>query len=102
MVLQPRNLRRWILNIAHKNYPHELSERVIGLTLADLSYSVSAGELAIHLAYLEEKGYVARSEAGNQELGESRALVRLTAKGKDLLEHNIPDDPGIDTSGPLR
>lgn len=102
MVLQARDLRWWVLNIAHKNYPHEVSERAIGLTLADLGYSVSSGELATHLAYLDEKGYIARSEAESREMGEGRQLVRLTAHGKDLLEHNIPDDPGIDSSGPLR
>ena len=102
MALRARDLRWWILTIAEKNYPREVAERLIGLALADVGYSASAGELGTHLAYLEEKGYIARSKAGGRELGGTQVLVRLTARGKDLLEHNIPDDPGIDTSGPLR
>lgn len=101
MPLEEKDLRYWILNIADKVYPREVSERTVSLSLAGIRYPVGPGELATHLAYLEEKGYIERSEVKSRELGESRPLVRLTAKGKDLLEHNIPDDPGIDTSGKL-
>jgi DNA-binding PadR family transcriptional regulator len=101
MPLEEKDLRWWILNIADKAYPREVSERTVSLTLAEVRYPVGPGELATHLAYLEEKGYVERSVVKSRELGEERALVRLTAKGKDLLEGNIPADPGIDTSGKL-
>ncbi|MHB1026089.1 MAG: hypothetical protein ACYC24_10360, partial [Desulfobacteria bacterium] len=74
-------------------YPMDCSLDLIILTLGDAQFAASPAVLRGYVEYLHEKGYVEVQdvEAG----GISRTMVRLTAHGKDLLEGNIPVDPGI-------
>ncbi len=93
--IEAKEIRGRILKIIHINYPREVSDRVIALTLNDIRMVVSSGVLAGHFSYLEEKGYVELEEMHSQPLGLTMTMVRLTAKGKDLLEGNIDSDPGV-------
>lgn len=92
---EPREIRKWLLITLEKSYPYGASEELLGLTLSGLRLEVSPGELRAHLAYLEEKGYVARERVEVRRAGVHRHVAKLTAAGKDLLEGNVPADPGV-------
>ncbi|MBE3574554.1 MAG: hypothetical protein IMW99_03730 [Firmicutes bacterium] len=92
---EARMIRGRILRILDFAYPEGLALTMIGLTLADMEYAVSPALVSGYIDYLEEKGYVETHEAKADELGLSRRIAKLTAKGKDLLEGNIAADPGV-------
>lgn len=92
---EAREIRGRILKIVEIDYPNEVSDRVISLTLNDINYSVSPAVLAGYLEYLEEKGYVDTRVIESKDLDLTRRVAKLTARGKDLLEGNIPADPGV-------
>ena len=92
---EARDIRGRILKILEIDYPNEVSDRVISLTLNDISYAVSPAILAGYVDYLEEKGYVESRDLKSQDLNLIMRVVKLTAKGKDLLEGNINPDVGV-------
>ncbi|MDI3480804.1 MAG: hypothetical protein PWQ97_459 [Tepidanaerobacteraceae bacterium] len=92
---ESREIRGRILKILDVDYPHEISDRVISLTLGDISYNVNPAVLQGYLDYLEEKGYIECKQLEYDDLSIDMRVAKLTAKGKDLLEGNIPSDPGI-------
>lgn len=87
-----------VLKIADKTYgTHRrggVSNEVIALTLNDMHLPASSGVLRGHCEYLMDKGYVEIEEI-KDDLG-GGYIVTLTAKGVDLLEGNIPADPGVE------
>lgn len=84
-----------VLKIADKAYGRGgVSNEVIALTLSDMYLSSSSGVLRGHCEYLRDKGYVEIEEI-KDDLG-GGYIVNLTAKGVDLLEGNIPADPGVE------
>ena len=92
---EPREVRKWILVTLEKSYPYGASEELLALTLTGLRLGVSPGELRAHLAYLEEKGYLARERVELKRARVHRHVAKLTAAGKDLLEGNTGPDPGV-------
>jgi DNA-binding PadR family transcriptional regulator len=92
---EAREIRGRILKILDVDYPNEISDRIISLTLGDISYNVNPAILQGYLNYLTDKGYVECRRLESDELDISMNVAKLTAKGKDLLEGNIPPDPGI-------
>lgn len=90
---EAKEVRGFILTILKVQYPSPASDRLISLTLNDSQLDGSLPQIRRHLHYLEEKGYV-RTEEGN-ELGIQRTMATLTAKGIDLLDGSISDDPGV-------
>lgn len=91
-----KEIRGWILKILYTNLPEWAGDRLLAQMLEQGKYSVSALEIQGHLRYLEGKGYVEVKEVSVKELGLSRVVARLTSKGVDFVEGNLPDDPGID------
>lgn len=94
---EAREIRGRILKILDFSYPEGVALTVIGLTLGDMEYQVTPAVVAGYIDYLEEKGYVETHEIRLPDVGISRRIAKLTAKGKDLLEGNIPPDPGVFT-----
>lgn len=94
---EAREIRGRILKILDFSYPEGVAVTVIGLTLGDMEYQVTPAVLKAYIDYLEEKGYIETHEVRLDDVGISRRIARLTAKGKDLLEGNIPADPGVFT-----
>ncbi len=88
-----REIRGRILKILHINYPNTTSTKLIEITLQDLDYDTSPGILGAHYSYLEEKGYIEKSEIESHHV--SRTMLKLTAKGIDLIEGSIKIDPGV-------
>lgn len=96
-----------ILRILAEN---EGISRAIGMglllrTLDNLGISLSMREVALRLVYLEGKGYVTLVRRHNltgwdrfkRGAGRPDDLLsaRLTPTGDDLVERNIPADPGV-------
>jgi DNA-binding PadR family transcriptional regulator len=95
--LEARVIRGRILKILDTSYPDEISDELLKLVLDEVNMSISPAVLRGHIDYLEdnEKGYVESRVVESEELGITRLMVKLTAKGKDLLEGSIPPDPGV-------
>lgn len=92
---EARETRGRILKILDRAYPDELGDELISLTLNDINMCTGPALLRGHIDYLEEKGYVESRTLESEDLDITRHMVRLTAKGKDLLEGSIPHDPGV-------
>ncbi|MGC5328928.1 hypothetical protein [Brevibacillus sp. SYSU BS000544] len=88
-----RELRGWILRVIDKAFPDPLSVTIVRDQLLALGFAPDNLGMKANLAYLEEKEYIHKETA--KAGGIERETIRLTARGKDLLEGNIPDDPGI-------
>lgn len=97
MISQSKELRGFILNMCKVNYPHGCSEQLITSTAGQNQFEASPGVIAGNIEYLEEKRYVRVDEIKNDRLGLKRKMVYITAHGIDLLEGNIPEDPGVMT-----
>ncbi|SHJ59984.1 hypothetical protein [Desulfofundulus thermosubterraneus] len=92
---EARIVRGHIMQILKVAYPGPASVELLEVTLNDRSCPTSPAVLNGYLAYLAEKGYITRWEEKDDILGVTRTLVKLTATGVDLLEGNIPADPGV-------
>lgn len=92
---EAREIRGRILRMLEFAYPEGMTLTMIGLTLNEMEYAVTPSLIAGYIDYLHEKGYVEAHEVTAEDVGISRRIARLTAKGKDLLERNIPADPGV-------
>ena len=97
--IEGREIRGRILKVLDATYPHPASTQLLSDTLTDAQYCCSPSQVKVHLAYLEEKGYVSNQTVEVEELDMRRDIARLTAKGKDLLEGNIPEDVGVKLRG---
>jgi len=91
--LRSRQVRIWILKGLAHVYPDSLDLIAIESILAGVDLSITQPELWREIEYLTEKEYVAHEELGKGSL--KRKVVRLKAKGLDLLDGNIEADPGV-------
>lgn len=80
-----------ILKILYTAFPDGVHKDTIILTLIDMSFHVTDGTLRGHCDYLAGKGYV---EIHSDRHSPDYTAI-ITPKGIDLLEENIPADPGV-------
>jgi DNA-binding PadR family transcriptional regulator len=90
---EDREFRGYILSMCKTNYPYGCSKELIGQAAADMAFAFSPAEISGHIEYMREKGYVRVEEL--QSGRNVREIVKITAKGIDLLNGHIPEDPGI-------
>ena len=88
-------IRHYIMVILERALPVGASEKLISTSLTSIGLMISDSEMEIQLGYLEEKGYITYSAVRDKITKISRKIAKLTAKGIDLIEGNIPPDPGI-------
>lgn len=88
-----RITRGEILRMLYRLYPDVVGDNVLKITFT----WVTPGVLEGHVAYLVEDGYARREDIDHSKFEFSTAsyLLKITAKGIDLLEGNIAADPGI-------
>ncbi len=92
---ESRIQRGQILKVLKVAYPGPASLELLEVTLNDRHCNASPASIKGYIEYLEEKGYVSADDERDDLLGVTRTLVKLSAKGIDLLEGNIPADPGV-------
>ena len=97
MSVENREIRGLCLQICERAQPYGASFRTIEETLADVGFHLSPAEVKAHLQYLHHKGYLHLEEV--EKHGVKRRINYITPKGVDLLEGNIPSDPGVMISG---
>lgn len=92
---EDKEIRGRVLKALDFEFPRAMSFQMIGYALQSARYNCSPGQIKAHLAYLEQKGYVRMEDVGLKDLDLQRDMATLTVLGKDLVEGNIPDDPGV-------
>jgi hypothetical protein len=92
---EARIIRGHIMQILKVAYPGPVSIELLEVTLNDRACPASPAVVKGYVEYLADKGYVKFWEQKDDVLGVTRTLVKLTAEGIDLLEGNIPPDPGV-------
>lgn len=82
-----------ILKILYNAFPDGVNKDVLSLTMQEMSFHLTEGVLRGHCDYLAGKGYIeVDGDKGNFITDYN---VKITPKGIDLLEENIPVDPGV-------
>lgn len=95
MLIDAREIRGRILKILNVDYTNGANDRTIGLTLNDIHYSVSPAEKDAHIQFLIDLGYVQAEQINNEQLGLSMKVLKLTPKGKNVVDGYEPADPGV-------
>lgn len=92
---EARLVRGQLMQILKVAYPGPASLELLEVTLNDRRFPTSPAILKGYLDYLSDKGYVKVWEEKDDIMGVNRMLAKLTAAGIDLLEGNVPADPGV-------
>jgi len=92
---EARITRGHLLQILKIAYPGPASIELLEITLNDRACPTSPAIIRGYIDYLKDKGYVTVWDEQDDALGVTRTLVKLTAAGVDLVEGNIPADPGV-------
>lgn len=97
-ILKTKEMRGHVLRLLNEERLDELSESTIVLALISMGYSTNEKELHGEIKYLQDKGYVISRPVKPKNIFVKMTIwmVRITAKGKDLVEGSPPKgDPGI-------
>jgi len=97
MSVENREVRGWILRICERAQPYGASFKVIETALLESGFHMTPSELKSHLLYLEHKGYIHRQEYEKNNV--KRRVNFITPQGIDLIEGNVPCDPGVLLNG---
>ena len=92
---EDKEVRGRVLKALDFEFPRAMSFQMISYALQSARYHCSQGQVEAHLAYLEQKGYVKLENVGLKDLNLQRDMAVLTVQGKDLVEGNVPNDPGV-------
>ncbi|MCX4341338.1 MAG: hypothetical protein OSJ72_17050 [Lachnospiraceae bacterium] len=87
-------LRKEILGLCYKAAPTGCSMDVLAAAFAH-SGTGDKDEIARQVDYLEAKHLVLVQKVGNERLGISKQIVKLTAEGIDYMEGNADQLTGI-------
>lgn len=91
-----KETRYRILKALHFAHPYGLTERALHSTICSINVEVTESDIASEIVYLREKGYVGSDRKIDKALREKIWIHKVTPRGIDLLEGNIPEgDPGI-------
>lgn len=93
-VKENKRQRGFILRLLETNYPHPIMDTVLVSCLIEDGAIINP-DVSKSLAYLEDGEYITCNAVDLNSIRKKAVLVRLTAKGIDLLEGTI-DDPGVD------
>ena len=87
--IRRNRVRELILEALAPGHPNSLDLIVVQRHLSNFGQPVEMTALISYVAYLEEKGLVV-----TEKKGAGIIIVRITAKGLDVLDHRI-DEIGI-------
>lgn len=87
--------RGTILKVLNIGQPQPIPAHVIDICLIQRGLPMTESFLESQLQYLADKGYIETQDTCFEKAENPVLTVRLKAKGIDLLERSIEDDPGI-------
>jgi|SRR5947209_13087257 len=94
-----RRLRGEILELVcegHDNQRSRFTDAILWGVLQRLKYDCSQNEVVTLLQDLKSRGCLEFHQEKRGRSNEVRiTLIQITPKGRDLVEGNIPDDPGV-------
>jgi len=92
-----RTIRGYIIRSLTKGHQSALLIKQITNSLIAENIIISP-DIGKYLDYLKEGGYIAFTDKSVTAYTAYRrdAVIKLTKKGIDLIEGNIPPDPGVD------
>jgi repressor of nif and glnA expression len=88
-----RRIRVAILELLKTQYPGTMDVKQLRYVLSKIGYALLDNQIAAHLTYLEEKGFVRCED--RKQYGFDIQWCELTAKGWDFLDGHITEK-GID------
>jgi hypothetical protein len=94
-IIEFKEIRGWVLKVLYNALPAFVGDQSLSTCLQQCNFDVSPLQIQGHLRYLSEKGYVELCDSGLEDIGLVRHSAKLTSKGVDFVEGNLPDDPGI-------
>ena len=92
---QKELMRGKIMFYLHLIYPQTATLPLLQAELDYFGYPLPMDELNFHVAYLAEKGLVEVESARGTHTRGTITLVKITARGIDLLDGRLPPDEGI-------
>jgi len=91
-----KRARGFILKCLNYYPADDINVLVVADFVRNCGCACTDGEVSGHLDYLQSKGYVKKREITDKRVADFSAHVaQITPMGIDLLEANIPEDPGI-------
>lgn len=94
-----RRLRGEILELVcegHDAQHSRFTDAILWGVLQRLKYDCSQNEVATLLQDLKARGLLEFNQEKRGRSNEVRiTLIQITPRGRDLVEGNIPDDPGV-------
>ena len=76
-------------------YPHTATLPLLQAELDIFGFPVTTDQLTFHLAYLDEKGFVAVEKVRGPETARLVPLAKITAKAIDYFDGRLPVDEGV-------
>jgi hypothetical protein len=76
-------------------YPQTATLPLLQAEMDYFGYPIPLEELSFHLAYLREKGLVELEGVRGPHSPRSINMVKITARGIDMLDGRLPADEGI-------
>ena len=93
-IVRNKEIRGQILKILDLTNFSNLRDKIVLNALRDMGFNVAFTELIAQMKYLEQKEYIECRKL-KDKIKNGMRVAKLTAKGKDLLEGNIEEDPGV-------
>lgn len=93
--LEFKEIRGWILKLLYNSLPGYVGDHEMATYLIQGKFDVSPLQVQGHYRYLADKEYVELEDGEVEKIGLVRHAAKLTSRGVDFVEGNLPDDPGI-------
>ncbi|HZU33724.1 MAG TPA: hypothetical protein VFB79_21600 [Candidatus Angelobacter sp.] len=94
-----RRLRGEILELVcegHDQQHSRFTDAILWGVLQRLKYDCSQNDVITHLQDLQGRGYLKFEQEKQGRTSKVRiSLIEITPRGRDLVEGNIPEDPGV-------
>jgi len=91
-----KRARGFILKCLNYYPSDDINTLIIADFVRNCGCACTDSEVLAHIDYLQSKGYVEKKTISDKRVADfSTTVAQITPMGIDLLEANIPEDPGI-------
>lgn len=88
-------VRGKLMYYLHLIYPQTATLPLLQAEMDYFGYAIPIEDLSFHVAYLAEKGLVEVENVHGPYSHRAVSMVKITARGIDLLDGRLPPDEGI-------